>query len=198
MQVKQMLERRRYRGANKKENVMYIKKLIGKKCFLSPMEISDADKYTTWLNDQEVVKHLSLSTAVITVESEKGFLSSLSQNHNYGIIDFESEQLIGSIGLMNIDHIHQTAEIGIFIGNKDYWGKGFGSEALSLLISYAYQTLNLHNIMLKVFSINTRAIKCYEKIGFKKIGVIREAINKDKQKHDIILMDILPTDFKKV
>jgi RimJ/RimL family protein N-acetyltransferase len=193
-----MLERRRYRGANKKENVMYIKKLIGKKCFLSPMEISDADKYTTWLNDQEVVKHLSLSTAVITVESEKGFLSSLSQNHNYGIIDFESEQLIGSIGLMNIDHIHQTAEIGIFIGNKDYWGKGFGSEALSLLISYAYQTLNLHNIMLKVFSINTRAIKCYEKIGFKKIGVIREAINKDKQKHDIILMDILPTDFKKV
>lgn len=169
---------------------MYIKKLIGKKCFLSPMEMNDAEKYAGWLNDQEVVHYLRASTAVISVEAEKVFLSSLSKEHNYGIIDLKSGQLIGSTGLVNIDHINQTAEIGIFIGNKDYWGKGYGSEALSLLITYAYQTLNLHNIMLRVYSYNERAIKCYEKIG-----IIRSAVNKNRQKYDILLMDMLPDDF---
>ena len=174
---------------------MYIKKLIGKKCFLSPIEMSDAEQYTIWLNDQDVVTNLSLSTAVITVEGEKRFLTSLSNGHNYGIIDSNTEKLIGNIGLMDVNHIHKSAEIGVFIGNKDYWGKGYGSEALSLLIDYSYQTLNLHNIMLRVYSFNERAIKCYENIGFKKIGIIREAITKNQQTHDIVLMDILPSDF---
>jgi len=174
---------------------MYVKKLTGKKCFLSPIEISDAEKYAAWLNDQEVVKNLTLSTAIVTVEGEKEFLSSLSKGHHYGIIDLSTEQLIGNLGLMDINHIHRTAEIGIFIGDKDYWGKGYGSEALSLLIDYAYQTLNLHNIMLRVYSFNERAIKCYESIGFKKIGVIRESIIQNRTMHNVVLMDILPIDF---
>lgn len=174
---------------------MYIKKLIGQKCFLSPIDINDAEKYTIWLNDQEVLNNLSLSSTVITVEEEKVLLSSLSKEHNYGIIDSSTEQLIGNVGLMSINHIHQSAEIGIFIGNKDYWGKGFGTEALRLLIDFAYQTLNLHNIMLRVYSYNKRAISCYEKVGFKKIGLIRESITKNKKRHDTVLMDILPDYF---
>jgi RimJ/RimL family protein N-acetyltransferase len=174
---------------------MHIKKLVGAKCYLAPLDLGDAEQYAIWLNDQDVAKFLTLSTAVITVDNEKAILPSLANEHNYGIIDMQSEQLIGNVGLVNMDNIHKTCEIGIFIGNKDYWSKGYGSEALSLLINYAYQTLNLNNLMLRVYSYNERAIKCYEKIGFRRIGAIREAKIRNRQKHDIILMDMLPDDF---
>lgn len=174
---------------------MHIQKLVGTKCYLAPIDLNDAEQYTIWLNDQEVVKYLTLSNAVITVESEKAVLPALANEHNYGIIDLQTEQLIGNVGLIGIDNVHKTCEIGIFIGNKDFWNKGYGSEALCLLINYAYQTLNLNNIMLRVYSYNERAIKCYEKIGFKHIGRIREAKIRNQTKYDVVLMDILPGDF---
>jgi RimJ/RimL family protein N-acetyltransferase len=174
---------------------MYIRKLVGKRCFLSPIDCNDAEKYAVWLNDQEVVKNLTLSTAVISVENEKGFLQILAKDHNYGIIDLSTEQLIGNVGLMDINYIHKTAEIGVFIGNRDYWDKGYGTEALSLLLDYAYQTLNLNSIILRVYAYNARAIRCYEKVGFKKVGEIREAVIRNRKTYNIILMDILPADF---
>ena len=66
---------------------------------------------------------------------------------------------------------------------------------MRLLLDYAYKTLNLHNIMLKVYAYNERAIKCYEKTGFKKAGEIREALIRNGKKHNIVLMDIVPDDF---
>jgi RimJ/RimL family protein N-acetyltransferase len=153
---------------------MYFKKIIGKKCYLSPIDINDVEKYTEWLNDLEILRNLQLYAATISMENEKEYLNNLSKDHNYGIIDLETNELIGNCGLMDIDFINQTAEIGIFIGNKSFWDKGYGTEAFSLLIDYGFKALNLHNIMLKVFEYNISAIKCYEKIGFKTIGIRRE------------------------
>lgn len=174
---------------------MYIKKIIGKKCYLSPIDIEDAEIYTVWLNDQEVVDNLTLASSVITVNEEKEILKKLSKEHNYAIIDTETNRLIGNIGFMDIDHLHNTAELGIFIGDKDYWGKGYGQEAIVLLLDYAYKKLNLNNILLRVYSFNERAIACYNKVGFKKIGEIRQGIIKNRTYYNIILMDILPEEF---
>ena len=174
---------------------MYIKKLVGKKCYLSPIDIEDAEKYTVWLNDLEVIDNLTLASSVITVYEEKELLKKLSKEHNYAIIDNETNLLIGNIGFMNINHLHNTAELGIFIGDKSYWGKGYGQEAITLLVDYAYKKLNLHNILLRVYSYNERAIACYTKVGFKKCGEIRQGFIRNRKYYNIILMDILPDEF---
>jgi RimJ/RimL family protein N-acetyltransferase len=176
---------------------MYFKKMIGKKCYLSPIDRNDAEKFTEWLNDVEVTVNLQMYNTVINVESEKAFLDTLSKEHNYSIIDKETDELIGNCGFMEIDHVNQTAEVGIFIGNKNYWNKGYGDEALTLLLDYGFKALNLHNILLKVYDYNTRAIKTYENIGFKKIGMRREALCRNLQLHNIIFMDILSNEYYK-
>ena len=174
---------------------MYFRKLTGKKCYLSPMDINDAEKYTEWLNDMELLLNIQLYSSAISLENEKAFLGNLSKDHNYAIIDLEKDELIGNCGFMDIDHINQTSEIGIFIGNKQFRNKGYGTEALSLLIDYGFKALNFHNIMLRVYEYNKGAIKSYEKIGFKYIGMRREALHRNLEKHNIVYMHILPDEF---
>jgi RimJ/RimL family protein N-acetyltransferase len=175
---------------------LYYKKLVGKKCYLSPIDLNDAEKYTEWLNDLEVITNLGpLYSGILSVDGEKEILKDLSQKHNYSIIDIKTNELIGNCGFLEIDNINQIAEIGIFIGNKNFWNKGYGTEAMILLMDYGFKALNLHNILLRVFSFNERAIKCYEKIGFKIIGKRREALKRGEKLFDAIYMDILYKEF---
>ena len=95
---------------------MYFKKMIGEKCYLSPIDLDDAPKYAEWLNSEEVFKFLLAGPNVISLESEKEALLKLSKEHVYGIIDKENGILIGNIGLLNLNHLHKTSEVGIFIG----------------------------------------------------------------------------------
>ena len=177
---------------------MYFKKLVGKKCYLSPVDPSDSRLFTEWLNDMETLVNLQMYSSVISLENEKLLLNDLSKGHNYSIVDLEKDELIGNCGFMEIEHINQTAEIGIFIGNRDNRNKGYGTEALSLLIDYGFKALNLHNIMLRVYEFNKGAVKCYEKVGFKQMGIRREALHRNLKRHDIIYMDILADEFYKL
>ena len=174
---------------------MYFKKLVGEKCYLSPIDVNDAEKFTEWLNDLEITKNLLLCHGILNLEKEKEILNDLSTEHNYSIINLETNELIGNCGFFDIDNLNQTAEIGIFIGNRQFWNKGYGTEAFSLLIDYGFKALNLHNIMLRVYDFNKNAIRCYKKIGFKIIGARREALQRDLRKHDTIYMDIMKNDF---
>jgi RimJ/RimL family protein N-acetyltransferase len=169
--------------------------MIGKKCFLSPIDENDAEKFTEWLNDLEVTENLLFYQRILNVQNEREILPKLAKEHNYSIIDIETNELIGNCGYIRIDHLNQTAEVGIFIGNKNFWNKGYGTEALRLLLDYGFKALNLHNIELRVFSFNKRAIKSYEKVGFKTIGKRRESILRGTVRHDLILMDILDKEF---
>jgi RimJ/RimL family protein N-acetyltransferase len=174
---------------------MYFKKLVGEKCYLSPIDIDDAEKFTEWLNNLELTNNLTLYNSIINVENEKIFLAELSKEHNYTIIENSNNELIGNCGFVDIDNLNQTAEVGIFIGNKDFWNKGLGTEALCLLLDYGFKALNLHNIQIRVYSYNKRAIKCYEKCGFKHIGKRRESLYRNGERHDIIYLDILYKEF---
>ncbi|MBN2737839.1 MAG: GNAT family N-acetyltransferase [Spirochaetales bacterium] len=176
---------------------MYYKKIIGKKCYLSPIDTNDYQKYTEWLNDLSVLEYLTLANINMTEDSEKKALENLSKEHNYAIIDIEKNELIGNCGLTHVDDINRTAEIGIFIGNKNYWGKGFGTEAVTLLSDFSFHYLNLNNILLRVFDYNERAIKSYLKAGFKIIGKRRNAIERKQKKYDVIYMDLIPDELKK-
>jgi len=174
---------------------MYFKKMVGQKCFLSPIDENDAEKFTKWLNDLELTVNLQLYQRAINVESEKTFLSNLAKDHNYSIIDMKTNELIGNCGFFAIDNLNQTAEAGIFIGNREYWNRGYGTEALILLLDYGFKALNLYNIDLRVYVYNERAIRSYEKVGFKRIGVRRKALYRNMERHDIVFMDILVDEF---
>jgi RimJ/RimL family protein N-acetyltransferase len=178
---------------------MYFKKMVGKKCYLSPIDVNDAEKYTEWLNDSDMTQYLvGLGPININVQKMKGNLENASNDHNYSIIDIDTNELIGDCGFSSINHLNQTSEIEIYIGNKKYWDKGYGTEALSLLLDYGFKSLNLHNVFLQVVSFNERAIRSYEKIGFKIIGRKRESILKGKERYDMIFMDILYEEFYEI
>jgi len=75
------------------------------------------------------------------------------------------------------------------------WNKGYGSEAISLLIDYAFNSLNLHNIRLNVYESNVNAISCYSKLGFQRVGIVREAVFMNQKYENLVIMDLLPNDF---
>ena len=102
---------------------------------------------------------------------------------------------IGTAGLMSINDLHRTAELGINIGEHDCWGKGYGTEATRLILDYAFNILALHNVLLRVFSYNQRAIRAYLRAGFREVGRRRQAQRIGSQVYDVVLMECLATDF---
>ena len=175
----------------------YFKKLVGQKCYLSPVNPDDVEIFTAWLNDLEVTRNLNLGTQNVTLVTEKAALERLAKDgHVYSIIDVETDALIGNVGLTGIDHVNGLCGIGIFIGDKEYWGRGYGAEAMRLLLGYAFDYLNMNNIMLNVYEFNERAYACYIRVGFKEIGRRRKAICREGRFHDHIFMDILAEEFR--
>ena len=174
------------------------KKIVGEKCYLSPVSLENAEKYVEWLNDLEVTYYLGTTSTILSLFKEKEFLENLCKQGDpiFGIVDAKTGELIGGCGLHQINQINRTAEFGIFIGDKNYWGKGFGEEATRLVLDFGFNILNLRNIFLNVFDYNKRGIKCYEKVGFKEAGRRRKSRLIGGKEFDIIIMDILNEEFE--
>jgi RimJ/RimL family protein N-acetyltransferase len=108
----------------------------------------------------------------------------------------DSWELIGSCGFHNFDWRSRAAEVGIFIGDKSCWNKGYGTEVMRLLLQHGFNTLNLNRIALDVYSNNLRAIRAYEKAGFILEGLKRQAIFKNGIYLDVLVMSVLRSDWK--
>lgn len=171
----------------------YFKKIEGEKVYLSPMNLEDIEKYVKWMNDFSATDGLGSSSKVTTFESEKSWLINNmdKKEQQFAIVLKETDKLIGNCGFCDINHLHQKGEVGLFIGEEENRSKGYGTEALSLLVEYGFNYLNLKNIMLKVFSFNKRAIKSYEKVGFKVFGKRTEVYYLNGKWYDEYFMEIL-------
>jgi len=90
-----------------------------------------------------------------------------------------------------------VATIGIFIGDKSFWGKGYGTEAIELLTDFIFNEMNINKVKLNVYSFNKRAVRCYEKCGFVREGVLRQEIYREGRYHDDIVMGLLRDEYKK-
>ena len=177
----------------------YFKKLEGERIYLSPMNTEDIEKYCKWLNDFAVTDGLGGSSRLVTLQGEKEYIEKVNSSGEYqfAIIRKEDDTLIGNCGIDSVDHLHQTASVGLFIGEKGDRGKGYGTEALKLLLDYGFNYLNLNNIMLNVYSFNEIAIHCYERLGFKEFGRRHEAYYLNGKRYDDIHMEILRKDYIK-
>ncbi|MBN2695566.1 GNAT family N-acetyltransferase [bacterium] len=186
----------------------YFKKVEGDRLYLSPINLDDVEKYIEWLSDPEVSIPLGNSAMVFTTKNEREFLEKLaSGEHAFSIVKKgvsdngelfvrDGDVLIGNCGIFDINHIHQTATVGLFIGDRENRGVGYGTETLKLLLSYGFKILNLHNIMLTVFSFNSAGLKSYNKVGFKEFGRRKEAIQMNGKRFDIVYMQILSSEFE--
>jgi RimJ/RimL family protein N-acetyltransferase len=150
---------------------------LGKRLYLRPLQSDDLELCRSWLNDPDIHPFLARHRPVSEAEEREWFegLSKRESDTVFGISLREGERLIGSCGLHQAALPHRNAELGIAIGEAKFHGQGYGKEAMDLLLAYGFDTLNLHRISLSVYAYNPRAIRCYEKCGFRREGARREA-----------------------
>ena len=118
----------------------------------------------------------------------------LASQPEYGIVTRDGH-LIGSTKLWRVSEQNRSAMLTIFIGERQHWGKGYGTEALRLILQEAFSRLGLKRVELHVFDFNDRAIRSYEKVGFVREGIRRQALVRGNSCHDILVMGILKDEF---
>jgi RimJ/RimL family protein N-acetyltransferase len=170
--------------------------IVGEKTRLRGIEREDIPTFVRWFNDPEVRRYLEMYLPMSKAEEEQWFEAHLESDSNrfFGIETGEGV-LIGNVGLHSIDWKNRSAVLGIVIAEKENWGKGYGSDAITTLLRFVFGEMNLHRIHLSVFDFNERAIACYEKCGFRHEGRAREALYRDGSYHDALHMAILRQDF---
>ncbi len=177
----------------------YFKKLVGEKVYLSPVSANDeaVQKYLTWMNDFGVTDYTGRSTFMATEQAEKAWLEDATSGKEYtfSIVLLENDKMVGTVGFNKIDNVNRRAVLGIMIGDNEDRSKGYGTEAINLLLDFGFNYLNMHNIVLAVFADNARARRCYEKCGFKLVGREEEAIYINGKYLDKLYMQILKKDF---
>lgn len=169
--------------------------LRGNNLFIKGLEQDDLIDRHQWLNDPEVTKFFTNLSSIPISKTElatwyENVSHKKSQELHFSIFSGESKH-IGGAQLKSIDWKNRSAELGIFIGEKSEWGKGYGTEATNLLTHYGFNELNLHRIWLRVDSDNLVALKCYQKAGFSQEGIFREEVYREGAFHNSIVMSIL-------
>ena len=175
----------------------YFKKLVGDRIYLSPRNSEDVEKFTEWLNDFETTDYTGRSGILTTLDGERKYLEENSNPEaTFVIVTLEDNKMIGTVSLEDINWINRTATLGIFIGDKEFRSKGYGTEAIRLILEYGFKYMNLYNIKLDLMEFNERALKCYQKCGFKEYGRRRKCKFINGKYYDSIEMDILAEEFK--
>jgi [ribosomal protein S5]-alanine N-acetyltransferase len=167
--------------------------LIGTKIYLRPLERADAPTLEAWINDPEVTRTLAFYRPM-NLQNEEEFIARVYQSEHdlvLGIAVKQSDELIGATGLHEIDFKNRHANFGINIGKKDEWGNGYGTEATTLMVRHAFETLNLNRVRLLVYENNPRARRAYEKVGFKQEGILRQDRYHEGRYWDTFTMAIL-------
>ena len=171
----------------------------GKKVKLVPLNVEkEIHFWEEWDGDSEYGRLLNdLPVAIFPTSLIKDyFTETMGDGALLMIHTLEEDKVIGFVELAGFDWSARNAWVAIGIGDREFRGKGYGTEAMQLLLRYAFNALNLHRINLTVFSYNKRAIRSYEKSGFRYEGTQREVIFKEDQRWDIIDMGILRSDWE--
>jgi len=165
----------------------------GKLVELSPLTDADSETMLRWINDRDLVL-LSSAYRPVDEANHRAWFDSIRRRSDvviFGIRETTGGRLVGSCQLLGINPTHRKAELQIRIGEKDARGRGYGKEAVGLLVDFAFHDLNLHRVELTVFDGNEAAIRTYLGAGFEKEGILRQAAHIDGHYVDLIVMGIL-------
>lgn len=155
------------------------------------------DVYLSWLNDNEVMQ--GIATSGYTIDNLRSYVSERLTNSDiafFAIISNDTNEHIGNVKIDFHDKKANVSELGLLIGNKDYWARGVGYAACKLAIDYGFNVMNLRKIYLAVYENNLNAKKLYEKLGFKLEGTLRKHVMADGKFYDKYLMGIFKEELR--
>jgi RimJ/RimL family protein N-acetyltransferase len=173
--------------------------LRGPRVSLGLVDERDVPSFVRWMSDLEMTMNLGNHGFVPAPENETEWIQKALKNEMnrlFGIVLNRGARHIGNCGLHEIDMASRHAMLGIAIGEKDCWGKGYGREAVRLLCDFGFNVLGLHSIHLTVMEFNLRGVKAYEAVGFREVGRLREARRYGTKWVDSVYMDILEDEFR--
>jgi len=159
---------------------------------LEPQDVGEA--YVRWMNDPEVTRFLEVRFRPQTLESIKDFVTSLQGDRNnllFGMFLADSGRHIGNIKLGGIDRNHGTADIGLFIGEKDCWNRGFATEAIALVTEYAFGVLGLYKVVAGFYAANEGSIRALHKAGYFDDGRLKDQLAYEGGRADQVLVAII-------
>jgi len=172
--------------------------LSGSQVFLRPIEKDDLKKLYIWFNDPEI-RGLTGEVFPTSQTGMDEYLTKLQMDSSrvwFGIALQEDDQLIGEAGLLRMFPAWRTTDLSIIIGEKIFWRRGYGNEAMELLLDYAFGYLNFHRVAIGVVGTNERALHFYERIGFKQEGVQRDGYYYAHEYQDFVMMSLLENEYR--
>lgn len=173
----------------------------GEKVRLSAITPEDVPTLTLWYQDVEFMRLFDSLVARPRTEEEiqkwRNDWRNDKDSYMFGIRTVLSDELVGLIDIGGISWQHGVGWLGVAIGDRANRGRGYGTEAVTLLLDFAFRELNLYRVQLNVFSYNTAAIRVYEKLGFTQEGILRQALHRDGQRYDILMYGLLRPEWEK-
>jgi len=175
--------------------------LTGTLIRLRAIDMTDLDRYVEWINDPEVTQFIGASIPVMARLAEAEFVERhAKRNFSFGDFTFAIETLagrhIGSISIHEANAMHRKAVLGIMIGDKTCWDRGYGTDAIRTLLAYMFDEMNLHRVGLTVNADNARGIACYRKCGFVEEGRLRDDRFTGGAYHDTLVMSVLEPEYR--
>jgi len=167
----------------------------GDHIYLREVRPSDVNEdYYYWMNDPEVTQYLESRFYPNSLEGLRDYVASKLGDRNnvfLAIVLKEGDRHIGNIKLGPINWIHRFADLGIMIGDKSNWRKGYATEAIRSLVGYAFRKLNLHKVTAGCYANNQGSLRAFEKAGFEMEGVRKEQFSWNGQYVDSVLLGIV-------
>ena len=175
--------------------------IYGERIRLRRDEHVDLPKFVEWLNDPEVYRYLGAMSLPFSMNNEEQWFENMlkrsreEQPFAIEVREDDKWQLVGNCGFFDINWSARSAEVGIFIGDKPCWNKGYGTEVIRLLLRIGFETLNLNRIFLRVDEANLGGIRAYEKAGFIHEGRFRQGTYQGGEYRDMLLMSVLRSEW---
>jgi RimJ/RimL family protein N-acetyltransferase len=173
--------------------------LIANRIYLRPLEPEDlGDPYLEWINDPEVTEFLVTGSFPMTARSLEQYYDSVQPPTDImlGIVQKEDDLHVGNIRLGPINYVNHSAYIGIMVGDKTMWNRGYGTEAIDLMLGHAFHSLNLHRVVAGVFAEHAAMISVYERFGFVVEGQYRDSWFLHGKYHDEAVLGLLEDDYQ--
>jgi len=163
----------------------------GEQIVLRAIERGHLPNYVQWLNDSRVLQYFGRPDPLSLAQEEQWYEAMLQDAsvRNFAV-EFEGQH-VGGAGFSDINKRHRSAEVGLFVGLPELWGRGLGRDVLSTLLRFGFEEMNLQRIYLRVFAENERAIHLYESLGFQHEGRWRQAEFRHGRYHDLLWMSVL-------
>jgi RimJ/RimL family protein N-acetyltransferase len=174
--------------------------LTGKRVYLRPLAKEDSVYLRKWSDDAEIRGLIGEVTSMSQADCEK-FLEEVCADNSrewFVVVIKKNDRVIGEAGLLRMFPAWRTTDVSVIIGEKEEWGKGYGTETILLLLDYAFRHLDFHRVAIGVVGFNERALRFWEKVGFRREGIQRDGYYYDDKYYDFVTMSILEDEFREL